>query len=123
MKIAFSLILILVALNVSSQQVSLNNDAKHLPTSIYTSSLNKLPSMHKLEMNEEENLTTFEDVSLNTEIIKKEITFISTERLGKKSRKFFNEIYQEIAMNKAITSTFFDIDALYNLPRENPKKD
>jgi hypothetical protein len=99
MKIIFFLISVLLVIKVSSQEVKLDSD--QLPTSIYTSSINKLPSINSLlPINEKEDLASFENISLNVETIKKEISSIFTENLGKKSTKFFNEEFQERAMKE-----------------------
>ncbi len=116
MKKPLSLILILFVANLYSQEVVVKEDSVQLPISIYTISIDKL-----LSINNQLQIDEKEDVILNAESIKKEISTIFTERLGRKSIKFFNEEFQRKALNKVITSTFFDIDALYNLPRENPK--
>jgi len=123
MKTIFFLISVLLVLNVSSQEIDENNDTILLPTSIYISSFNKLQSVNSLLLiNEKLNLTSFEFIILNAKDIKNGNLSISTENIGKQPTKFINETYQKIAMNKAMTSAFFDIDALYynrtNCPSE-----
>ncbi|MCF6278911.1 MAG: hypothetical protein L3J14_01030 [Flavobacteriaceae bacterium] len=114
MKTVFFLISVLLVLNVFSQEIDDNNDTILLPTSIYTSSFDKLQTINSLLLiNKKLNLTSFEFVILNTKAIKNGNLSISTENIGKQPTKFIIETYQKIAMNKAMTSAFFDIDALY----------
>ena len=115
MKTIFFLFSILFVLNVSSQEVKLYNDNVALPISIYTLPL--------LQINKKMDLASFENELLNTEVLEKEIFSIFSKNIGKNSSKFFNEEYQEKAINKSIRSAFFDIDALYDTRRYTSKKD
>jgi hypothetical protein len=115
MKTIFFLFSVLFVLNVSSQEVKLYNDNVALPISIYTLPL--------LQINKKMDFASFEDRSLNVETLEKEIFSIFSENTARNSSKFFNEEYQEKAINKSITSAFFDIDALYDTRRYTSKKD
>ncbi|MFT4643356.1 MAG: hypothetical protein ACI89R_001202 [Candidatus Azotimanducaceae bacterium] len=123
MKTIFFLISVLLVLNIFSQEIDGNNNFL-LPASIYTSSFNKLQSVNNLlRINKKMDLASFEDRSLNVETLEKEIFSIFSKNIGKNSSKFFNEEYQEKAINKSIRSAFFDIDALYDTRRYTSKKD
>jgi hypothetical protein len=123
MKTIFFLISVLLVLNIFSQEIDGNNNFL-LPASIYTSSFNKLQSVNNLlRINKKMDLAFFENELLNTEALEKEIFSIFSKNIGKNSSKFFNEEYQEKAINKSIRSAFFDIDALYDTRRYTSKKD
>ncbi|MFB0939223.1 MAG: hypothetical protein ACJAV9_000633 [Urechidicola sp.] len=123
MKTIFFLISVLLVLNIFSQEIDGNNNFL-LPASIYTSSFNKLQSVNNLlRINKKMDLASFENELLNTEALEKEIFSIFSKNIGKNSSKFFNEEYQEKAINKSIRSAFFDIDALYDTRRYTSKKD
>jgi len=114
MKTVSFLISVLLTLNVFSQEIDKSNDAILLPTSVYTSSFNKLQSANNsLQINKKLNSTSFEFVRLDEVAIKTGFLSISTENIGKQPTKFVYEAYQKIMMNKAMTSAFFDLDALY----------
>ena len=123
MKTIFFLISVLLVLNIFSQEIDGNNNFL-LPASIYTSSFNKLQSVNNLlRINKKMDMASFENELLNTEALEKEIFSIFSKNIGKNSSKFFNEEYQEKAINKSIRSAFFDIDALYDTRRYTSKKD
>jgi hypothetical protein len=107
---------------VSSQEVVVEkNDQVLLPTSIYTSSVYKLPTISNLlDVDKRLDVITSENRALNVDAVQNGLFSISYKSILK-SNKYLVELNQEKAINKAMTSAFFDLDALYNAPRLNPE--
>ncbi len=114
MKVLTFLFSILLTANVVSQEINTSDNNRTLPTSIYTSSLDNSKELNSAsQINNKLNFTSFKFTLLNVEDIKSGKFSILTDNIGRQPTKFIYDTYTKIAIDKAITSTFFDIDVLY----------
>ncbi len=114
MKAITFLFSILLAANVVSQEIDKSDNKFILPTSIYASSLDNSKELNSaLQINNKLNLTSFKFTLLNVEDIRSGKFSILTDNIGRQPTKYIYDTYTKKAIDKAITSTFFDIDVLY----------